>query len=96
MHKSIIPHNEFIDDSNISQLLQYDFVFICIDSNKSRLKICSFLIEKNIKFIDVGLGVNLIDDALSGSIRVSFPFILFKIIAEKEILRMISMLQISK
>lgn len=74
MHKSIMPHNEFVDDSNISQLLQYDFVFICIDSNKSRLKICSFLIEKNIKFIDVGLGVNLIDDALSGSIRVSFPF----------------------
>jgi uba/thif-type NAD/fad binding fold protein len=73
MHKMIIPHNEFVEESNFQNLLSYDFVFVCIDNNRSRMIICSFLMEHNIKFLDVGLGVNLVNDQLSGSVRVSYP-----------------------
>lgn len=73
MHKMIVSHSEFVGEPNLQDFLGYDFVFVCIDSNRARMKICSFLIEHNIKFIDVGLGVNLVDDKLSGTVRVSYP-----------------------
>lgn len=74
MHKHIIPHNEFVNDGNLSLFSKYDFVFVCVDNNKSRMNICSYLAENDIKYIDVGLGVNLIGDMLSASIRVSYPY----------------------
>lgn len=73
MHKQIIANNKFINDENICELLNYDFVFIAVDNNKSRLKICSYLTVNNIKYIDVGLGVNLVNDSLTASVRVSYP-----------------------
>lgn len=73
MHKHIIPHNEFVDEKNLSSFLGYDFVFVCVDSNKSRMNICSYLTRNDVKYIDVGLGVDIVDDKLSASIRVSYP-----------------------
>ncbi|WP_166786314.1 ThiF family adenylyltransferase [Dysgonomonas capnocytophagoides] len=73
IHKHIIPHNEFVNDGNLSAFSKYDFVFVCVDNNKSRMNICSYLAESNVKYIDVGLGVNKIGDMLSASIRVSYP-----------------------
>lgn len=73
MHKHIIAHNEFVNENNLTDFVDCNFVFVAVDNNKSRMKICSYLTSNNIKYIDVGLGVNLIEDSLTASFRVSFP-----------------------
>jgi hypothetical protein len=71
MHKGIVPHVTLVTEENIILFSQYDFVFICIDSNSSRTMIIKELLKFNVNFIDVGLGVNVADDFLIGTVRVT-------------------------
>ena len=71
MHKGIRPHTTFVTEEIIIAFSQYDFVFICIDSNAFRTMIIRNLVKFNISFIDVGLGVNFADDSLIGTLRVT-------------------------
>lgn len=71
MHTGIIPHPEYLTKENISKLAGFDFVFISVDSNEARSLIVQGLLLMDIPFIDVGLGVDRIGDALIGSIRVT-------------------------
>ncbi|MDD5569660.1 MAG: ThiF family adenylyltransferase [Bacteroidales bacterium] len=71
MHKNIIPHIEYITDDNINCLDQMSFVFICVDKNSARKIIIDNLLKTNVPFIDVGLGVNVVDDKLIGTLRVT-------------------------
>lgn len=70
MHKGIIEHGEFINESNVDLLQNMDFVFICIDSGESKKIIVDKLIEKKIPFIDSGIGINK-KETLDGQVRVS-------------------------
>lgn len=71
MHKKIIAHSFFINDSNIDKLSNFDFVFICIDDGELKELLFNSLIKHNIPFIDVGIGVNPVDDMLIGDIRTT-------------------------
>lgn len=71
MHKGITAHSIFIDEANITELKGMDYVFICVDKNSVRKFIMDYLIEADISFLDVGLGVNLVDDKLIGTLRVT-------------------------
>jgi hypothetical protein len=71
MHKGILPHDYFIGESNLDELNQMNYVFICVDKNVVRKNIIDHLLVKGISFIDVGLGVNLVDDFLIGTIRLT-------------------------
>ncbi len=71
MHKGIIPHVNFIDENNLSELDQMTYVFICVDKNVIRKRIMDHLLKVGITFIDVGLGVNIVDDFLIGTIRLT-------------------------
>lgn len=71
LHKGIICHAECVTDTNIHLLKDIDFVFICIDSNSARKTITEALLVKGTEFIDVGLGVNVVDDQLIGAVRVT-------------------------
>lgn len=71
MHKGIIAHKEFVTTESISQLKDLDFVFVCVDSNKVRYSLATALLGMKVSFIDTGLGVNLVDDHLIGTIRVT-------------------------
>lgn len=70
MHKHIVPHDCNITDNNLNDLDTMSFVFIAVDQNSIRKGIIDYLLEK-IPFIDVGLGVNLVDDSLIGTLRVT-------------------------
>lgn len=72
MHNGIIAHREYVTLDNLKQLSGFDFVFISIDSNKARSLITKGLLALEVPFIDVGLGVNKIDDSLLGSMRVTY------------------------
>jgi len=71
MHKYIIAHGLFIDESNVGMLKGLDFVFVCID--KSEIKQCIFkkLEEEGAEFIDTGIGLERVDDSLIGMVRTT-------------------------
>lgn len=69
MHKGVKPHASFIQSHNLSNLDNMSFVFLCVDQNSVRKLIIDYLLLMKISFIDVGLGVLPVDDALIGTIR---------------------------
>jgi len=71
MHRGIIPHEEKIDESNVDGLLGADFVFLSMDSGEGKRLILRKLEEFQIPFIDVGMGINLVGEALTGMLRVT-------------------------
>ena len=71
IHQKITAHHNYVSKDNMKELSTMSFVFICIDNDASRKLIIQFLLKNNISFIDVGLGVNAVDDALIGTVRVT-------------------------
>lgn len=71
IHRHIFPHAINITMENIDKLLEMDYVFLCIDKNEPRKKIVGYLSDHDRIFFDVGLGVNIVDDKLIGSLRVT-------------------------
>lgn len=71
MHKQIYSHPYYIDESNIAEISQASYVFLAIDKEAIKKTIINFLLAHEIPFIDVGLGVNTVDDCLVGTLRVT-------------------------
>ncbi len=71
MRKGIVSHNYYLHEGNYEELSSFDFVFVCIDDNKVRKSLIDYLIAHKISLIDVGLGVNVIDDKLIGQVRIT-------------------------
>lgn len=71
MHKAIFEHPVKVTSSNIAELDEMDFVFICVDTVDARNNIARHLIEKTIPFIDSGLGLIKGPRGLMGLIRVT-------------------------
>ena len=71
MRRKIIPHCQLINETNVSELKPMDFVFLCIDQNKPRHVIVNYLNENGIPFIDVGMGLDIVNNALTGTVRVT-------------------------
>lgn len=71
MHKYIISHKVFLDETNLELLDEMTFVFLCIDKNGPRKLLVEHLVNKEIPFIDVGIGVNEVDGKISGLIRTT-------------------------
>jgi hypothetical protein len=71
MHRRICAHEAFLDEKNIDQLRPMDFVFLCLDRGADKRLIVDRLEAWQIAFIDVGMGVDVIDDKLRGSLRVT-------------------------
>lgn len=71
MHSGIVEHEEYIDEANIEKLRDMRFVFLCIDSGESKKFIVSKLEEYGVPFIDVGMGIQLADEMLLGTVRVT-------------------------
>lgn len=71
MRRGIVSHPEHVDASNIDQLRDADFVFVCIDDGPAKAFIIEKLEEFGRSFIDVGMGIFLQDGALGGVLRVT-------------------------
>lgn len=71
MHSKVCPHTEYITEENVHILSEYDFVFISMDSNSDKKLIVEFLLEKDIPFVDTGIGLELVEGELIGQIRTS-------------------------
>lgn len=71
MRRGIKAFPEKVTEVNIDLLKDLSYVFICIDSNKAKSVIISKLREFGVPFIDTGLGVNMANNDLVGSLRVT-------------------------
>jgi len=73
MRRGVVPHLEFIDANNIARLAGFDFVFVCVDRPSARKLISHYLHDQGTPFVDVGMELQLIDEAahLIGTCRVT-------------------------
>ncbi|MBW1783204.1 MAG: ThiF family adenylyltransferase [Deltaproteobacteria bacterium] len=71
MHRNIVAYDGYIDDSNIDQLEEMDFVFLCLDGGEAKRLVVEKLEAFGVPFIDVGMGIELVDDALLGVLRIT-------------------------
>ncbi len=71
MRRGLRAHPSMVDASNVRQLRSFDFVFLAVDDGPSRALIMDALTDFGVPFVDVGLGVNDLDDRLSAILRVS-------------------------
>ena len=71
MRNGIVEHDMNVDASNAEVLGGMDFVFICIDRGEAKRPIVEKLEELGTPFVDVGMGVEFVDDQLQGIVRVT-------------------------
>ena len=71
MHRGIVPHPYRIDETNVGELQDAAFVFLCVDNGAAKRPIVEALETFNLPFIDVGMGIELFDDKLQGLLRVT-------------------------
>ncbi|MDE3063848.1 MAG: ThiF family adenylyltransferase [Acidobacteriota bacterium] len=70
MHRGISAHPA-LDASNLDLLQGITFAFICIDAGESKRLAVERLEIMGVPFIDVGMGLELVNDSLGGILRVS-------------------------
>lgn len=70
MRWRIVPHDVNIESANVELLRDMTFVFICIDGGPTKRDIVDRLQEWNMPFIDVGMGVELVEGKLRGTLGV--------------------------
>lgn len=71
IHKNIISHDGYIKTNNLNLLDELSFVFISIDKSEIKKVIVEHLENKGIAFVDVGMGVQIIDGAILGKVRTT-------------------------
>lgn len=71
MHKGIVQHDSFVDETNIAELRNMTFVFLCIDRAEPKRFIVRKLEEFGIPFVDVGMGLHIANDTIGGMVRTT-------------------------
>lgn len=71
MRKNIFANDFDIDKSNVEHLRGMDFVFLCVHGGEVKRPIIEKLEEFGIPFVDVGMGVEVVDQQLLGILRVT-------------------------
>ena len=71
MRHGVVEHDVDLEEGNVDALEGMDFAFICVDRAEVKRPVIEKLEELDIPFIDVGLGLELIDDRLQGIVRVT-------------------------
>lgn len=71
MHRGIEPHPVYVTEANIGELEGADIVFLCMDAGEAKVAIIRGLEAMGVHFIDVGMGLELVDGSLLGQLRVT-------------------------
>ena len=71
MRRNVIPHDYYVDESNVEELRGMDFVFLCLDDGAARKMLVGKLEEFSIPFVDVGMGVYQVEESLGGHVRTT-------------------------
>src|SRR3546814_19586187 len=71
MHRHFVPHAGRLGPDKLHLLGEATFVFLCLDSAVAKAAIIAELERLDLPFIDVGMGLHLVDGALVGQLRVT-------------------------
>jgi hypothetical protein len=71
MRRGIFAHPGYITEANVEQLHQLDFVFLSMDGGAVKEMIIRKLTEWGVPFIDVGMGLELVNGAIGGILTVT-------------------------
>ena len=71
MRRGVVPHDFSIGASNVEALEGMDFVFVCVDRGEAKRFIIDRLEQLGTSFIDVGIGIDLVEGELQGIVRVT-------------------------
>lgn len=71
MHRGIFAHPVRIGADNLSLLDGKTFVFLCMDGGEAKRRVVAKLEANGTPFIDVGMGLELVDGTLGGVLRVT-------------------------
>lgn len=71
MHRGIVAHDYFVDESNVDELRGMDFVFLCLDRGGPKRLLVDKLESFGVSFIDVGMGLYVVNESLYGILRVT-------------------------
>ncbi len=71
MHRGIVPHDFAIAADTIDKIGVLDFAFICMDPGTPKRLLVEYLEQHGVSFVDVGMGIELIDNGLTGLVRVT-------------------------
>jgi tRNA A37 threonylcarbamoyladenosine dehydratase len=69
MRRGVLAHPYDLDASNVADLHGMDFVFLSLDTGPAKRLIVEELERCDIGFIDVGMGVELVEGSLRGILR---------------------------
>lgn len=70
MHRGITGHPA-LDASNVALLEGITFAFLCIDAGEAKRAVIEKLEALGVSFIDVGMGLELVDGSLGGILRIT-------------------------
>lgn len=71
MHRGVKANGAYLTEENVDQLQAIDFVFLCLDRGQDKKVVVERLEAWNRPFIDVGMGVDTVGNALRGQVRVT-------------------------
>jgi hypothetical protein len=71
MHRGIAAHSVALSAENVHLLDGVTFAFICIDGGEPKRFIVSKLEDLGVPFVDVGMGLELVDGSLGGILRIT-------------------------
>lgn len=71
MHKGIVAHDVYLDETNLALLDGLDFVFVCLDRGPVKHMVIDRLVANGTPFAEVGMGVVLHDGQLGGIVRLT-------------------------
>lgn len=71
MHRGILAQDVLIDAENLHLLDGITFAFICLDTGEAKRLIVEKLETLRVSFVDVGMGLELVDGSLGGILRVT-------------------------
>ncbi len=71
MRRGIVPHKVAIGPSNVNLLDGVTFAFLCMDAGEAKKAAIEKLESMDASFIDVGMGIDLEGESLSGILRVA-------------------------
>ncbi|MCL6682482.1 DUF6791 domain-containing protein [Sphingomonas alba] len=70
-HKRVEHHNVAVSPANAELLEGLTFVFVCVDKEGVRRELATLLLEKDIPFIDTGMGLDRSAAGLTGMVRTT-------------------------
>ena len=71
MHRNIVPYTVALGADNLGLLADSTFAFLCMDAGEAKAAIIAELERLDLPFVDVGMGLHLVDGALIGQLRVT-------------------------